>query len=244
MNVQLRLGVSALLAGAILLAANLGVAAKPQSSKTMTVEFREKTSSKTGKKTSGKATVIEGKLYFQSPRLITLVISSPVDQWVVFDEKQTTIYYPTTKEAFKYGSQGFTSSPYTQPFSGLLAGDLGLSRAGFKLARKEVSKGHLTMYWTPPAAGGKTAGDLVVDMVDDQVASLSIRDQKGRVLVESTFSDYVRHKSIAFPMHIENSVNIKGTKITKTITFTNARFDVDLPESVEHFELPKGTNIR
>ena len=204
--------------------------------KTMVAEFAETTQ-------DTKTSVVEGTVFYEFPATVTLKVEKPLNQWIRITAKSTLVYYPDRALAFNFRNTNPIPVSLAQPLSMGVTSDLGLSKAGFVISHKEIKDGTLYVHWKPPEQAGKNLGTVVVGMARDELVSVAVLDGKGREAIKTTYANYVRHKSLNFPLEMVTVTTLKGASTSKTTVLKEPRFDVELPKEVADFKLPPGVKV-
>ncbi len=187
---------------------------------------------------------IHGTLYFQSPRVIAFKVTVPISQWLVYQGDSLTIYYPKERTALHMQNQAPIMAPIFQVLSKTLPDDLGLPKAGFTLARKDVKKGVLYTYWTPPAKAAKAIGQTIIGLAHDRLVSVEVHDPKGNLISRVEYANFSDFNGTAFPLEMTvTRLQGKATVVEKT-SYTKPVFNQPLPAEVANFHVPAGVPIK
>jgi len=180
-----------------------------------------------------------GALLYRPDTSLTIHVTSPLDQWMVFAGDTLLIYYPEENTGLKIPSlQGKVSLPIFQLVINAGKEDLGLSAAGFELQESQMSGDTLVAVWQPPAATRKVLGNFKATFVRDSVVSVVGLTPDGRETSRQEFSDYVRYEGQLFPRSVTVTQYGGEGETKETIRFAGVVFDAEAAADMERFSLP------
>jgi len=209
----------------------------PQSSQTIQVQFERQYIEKDIKE------IVKGTLYYQAPEKVTAVIKYPVNQWMLFDDKQLTIYYPDDKQAFQFNSQLPISLPFFEAFIGVVKTDYGLTDIGYALSDHEKRGDTLFAYWSPPKKASKKLGQFTLAYVSDKIVYAELKEINGAIISKSFYKNHIHYGATHFPLEIYTIRYTKKDSILEEVVYTNPQFDKPLPSEVVTFKIPANIKI-
>lgn len=177
--------------------------------------------------------VTKGVIYYFEGRKF-VEVNFPVHQIMFLEKNLLTIYYPEQKKAFEIISPAGSSLPFFDMF--LLPSKRGFFKEkGFMEVEK---RDDYVKYSAPP--GMSTIIDEV-ELFFDAKGRLKrlIEKRKKEVRMKAEFSGYVEFMGFPYPIKI-----IIDGKKRENISFSELKFNVELPDMVENFRLPPDTDIR
>ena len=208
----------------------------PQSSQTIQVQFERQYNEK------GVKEIVKGNIYYRAPGGVTVVVNSPVKQWMIFAGKQLTIYYPDDKQAFQFNAQIPISLPFFEAFIGVVKTDYGLTDIGYVLSTHKTRGDTLFTYWSPPKKTSKTLGEFTLAYVSDKIVYAELKRRDGTTASRSFYKNHIHYGVTYFPLEIYTIRYTKKDSILEKVVYTNPQFDKPLPIEVMNFKIP--TNVK
>lgn len=194
---------------------------------------------------NGEKETVSGMVYCQPPDKIFLRVTSPVNQWMVFEGKVTTIYYPADTQAFIITSRFSSYPPFVQGFLGAAEKDYGLSGLGYTLRDYEVQGDTLLSYWVPPKALSRFMGETILKIRDDKIIHTESKSARGKTLRRSANKNHALWNGTYFPMEIVTTEYYSATDSTlEKVVFSDPNFNPALPEEVVNFQIPPDAKVK
>lgn len=195
-------------------------------------------------RSENKAETVKGLIFYQPPDDILLHVTEPVNQWIRFRDQSLLIYYPEHKQAFRIlGNAPFTLL-FFQAFVGVMQEGLGLTEMGFTLSRSEIRNDTLITYWLPPEKAKRMLGPVLIGMINDRISFMEVRNGKGKIIGRLNYGDYRKVSDVWLPLKI-SAFRVWGRDTTfETVTYSNPRMNVNLPQEVIDFKIPEDTEVR
>ncbi len=178
----------------------------------------------------------EGFVYYADGRVIFRV-HYPVDQWLVVQENEVSIFYPRSRRAFVLTSEGVVVLPLV---TGLLAStrpDYGLGMIGFRLADQQMTGDTLVTFWTNDRRGGRP-GKFQLAHVGGRLAYCLYDDPTNDVRTRTSFGSYVTTSSINLPQSMLTELWTNGRRSYEKVELRDLRINVPLPADVRYFTIP------
>ncbi|HID93979.1 MAG TPA: hypothetical protein EYP60_07770 [bacterium (Candidatus Stahlbacteria)] len=212
-------------------------ASLPQSSQTIQVQFERQYSEKSLKET------VKGNIYYQAPGRITVVVTYPVKQWMIFEGKQLIIYYPDDKQAFQINAQFPISLPFFEALIGVVKIDYGLTDIGYVLSNYKTRADTLFTYWSPSKKKtSKALGEFTLAYVSDKIVYAELKKRDGTTISKSFYKNHIRCGTTYFPLEIYTIRYTKKDSTFEKVVYTNPQFDKSFPPEVTNFKIP--TNVK
>lgn len=159
-------------------------------------------------------------------------------------EKETLIYYPAEKKAFRMLSENPLVLPFFNIFLRVLKEDFGLAELGYTFRSYQKDKDALLSSWAPPKKLSNILGEILLKFQDNRIISVEIKNIKGAILTKIFLEDYVFRGRFSLPMQIVILQTLPSYSSEERIFFENAQFDVSLPEEVLSFKIPEGVEVK
>ena len=189
--------------------------------------------------------IVNGVIYFQaSINKVTLKVTDPVNQWMVFEGNTMLIYYPVEQKAFRFTSKNPLSLPFFEAFVGVMQDDFGLSSAGFKLARNEMKRDTLLTYWEPPGGTKKLLGNTIIGLIKDKLVFVEIQNSKGKKIAKTTYSNHIQFGLSFFPLEIITKKYHNIVPTIEKINYADPQFNTPLPHEVLNLKIPDDIEIK
>lgn len=192
---------------------------------------------------NGEADTARGTIYYKAPHRIIADINYPVNQLMVFNDQNLTIYYPDEKRAFRMTGNVAQHLGFFQAFLGSMDEDFGLSELGFKLRDQVVNSDTLTTYWNPSKKLKKQYGEFTLIFAADRIIYAESRKSDNSVLSNSVFSDHIQYGTYYFPLSIHTTNSSEGNPTVEDVKFSSPQFNAELPDNVVNFKLPRDVKI-
>ena len=184
-----------------------------------------------------------GTIYYQKPDGLTVKVTNPLNQWMIFKGSQLDIYYPDDKMAYRIFSQYPSSLPFFQAFVGVVREDYGLTEMGYEMSSYTSSGDTLATLWNPPAMSNKILGPYRLNFVADKIIYAEISDAEGNITARSFYSDHLKSGSAWFPLTIKTVRYVESDSTVETVSYSNPKFNLKLPQEITDFHIPENTNI-
>lgn len=187
--------------------------------------------------------IILGTVYYQEEGKSIIVVESPIKQLMIFENLNWCVFYPEKNEAFLF--QGL--QPFQIPFLDLVLSttreDLGLPEKGFQLKTYWAENDTLFSYWY-----SSSVEDSVIIKVKQFRNTLigfelMVRDT---TKITSIFEEYEKAGDIQIPTHIVSLMAggwLETNEVSETINIENIYRNIELPDSIINFTLPKNVTI-
>lgn len=188
--------------------------------------------------------ILKGTIYYQTSGKVIIVVTDPVNQWMIFEGKQLTIYYPDDKRAFQIITQNLVSLPFFQAFVGVIDEDYGLTELGYTLYNHIIKGDSLFTYWSPPKKVSKVLGDFTLVYVSDKIVYAEFKKKDGEIMSKSLYSNHIRHGANHFPLEISTTRYIGADSTFEKVLYSKPQFNTSLPLKVTNFKIPKDVQIK
>lgn len=183
---------------------------------------------------------VEGTLFYKAPSRIILVVRKPVSQWIVFEDDAMLVWYPESRQAWRFLQKRPQGIGFASMFAGAIRADFGLAEAGFTLSKTELEEGTLVSRWKPPSAIAGAIGAATVRTRDRRPMALEIEDHKGGILARVSYEGFVPFGSAGMPSRVEMVQDKGKSRIVETVAYTDIEFNAVLPQELDRFRLPEG----
>jgi hypothetical protein len=186
----------------------------------------------------------KGVIYYDQDRWLRVKVTSPLNQWMIFERDTLVIYYPDRRIGIRIPSvQGDVSLPIFQLAINATSFDVGLSAAGYQLSNTVVSGDSIRTTWAPPSAAKALLGNLTAIYIRDSLKSIIGTNAKGATVLTQTYSRWLSVKGRLFPCSV-NSVNRSGeVEAVESIVFENVVLGTRLPPEADSLSIPADAEI-
>lgn len=192
----------------------------------------------------GSEEIVKGSIYYQTPHKITVVVTNPIRQWMIFEDKQITIYYPDERKVFQIVTQYPVSLPFFQSFVGVVKEDYGLTDIGYVLSNYETKGDTLISYWTPPQKRGKVLGEFMLIYVSNKIVYVELKNSEGTVMGKSFYENHIRYGAIYFPLQVSTTRYRETDSTSEKVIYASPQFNTELPQEVKDFKIPLDAEIK
>lgn len=181
-----------------------------------------------------------GLIHFNSEVALTVHVTDPLEQWMIFKGDTLTIYYPVENEIIKMPSRsGEVTLPIFQLIINSGLEDLGLVQVGYSLKKTDLDGEKITATWEPPTAAQKVLGELIATYVRDSLISIVAYNPKNKVVSRQIYSNYLASKGKIFPRDLKVTRYGKTTdSVFESISLENVVFDIEIPEELLNPAMP------
>ncbi len=180
-----------------------------------------------------------GTIYYLSPHTITVIVKTPIHQWMIFGEKKLEIYYPDNEKAFRFKSDIPFQLPFFQSFLGVVKKDYGLSHLGYVLIQRTQDGDTITTIWKPPKKLAKVLGDFTLVHAEDRIILVTSKTPDGSPGTRTSFNAHFKYENTYFPLKISSTTSRSDSDSTaELISFDKPQFNCALPETVIYFTIP------
>ena len=186
--------------------------------------------------------IVTGKLFSDGIKQ-TVIISKPLNQWMILKKNNVLIYYPDTRRAIRLKSKTNTSLGFFQAFIGVTKEDYGLSEMGYVMEKSEIRSDTLVTYWLPPEKAEKYLGEFILAYANDRIVYTDVKNADGQTIAYTTYNNFYLHRATYFPLHITTHLSNNNLDTYEEIEFFNPSFNQPLPLNVINFTLPDGVLI-
>ncbi|MCX7956767.1 MAG: DUF4292 domain-containing protein [Endomicrobia bacterium] len=186
--------------------------------------------------------LIEGKIFFYSPDLCYIKITSPILQQCIFKDDVLTIYYPEKNFAFKFLADRNSSIAENFSFKAISYRHVEsfLIKKCFK-KQKVKDKIKELVY-----KDSKVQSVYISKISDTIINSLKLKDKKGLVLFEVFYCDYKLINGNYFPQKISlffYDVK-KKSYIKEEIFYKDIKISPSNPQGISDFNIPEIANFK
>jgi len=206
--------------------------------RTIQVEFERQYSERGIKET------VKGNIYYQAPERVTVIVTYPLKQWMIFEDTRLTIYYPNNKRAFQINTQSPISLPFFDAFIGVVKTDYGLTDIGYALCDYKTRGDTLFTYWSPPKKKTSRAlGEFTLAYVSNKIVYAELKKRNGTIISKSFYKNHVQYGTTFFPLEIYTIRYMEKDSTFEKIVYTDPQFDRPLPPEVTNFRVPANIDI-
>lgn len=205
---------------------------------TISVEFEREYTNKNKKE------CLKGQLFYKAPSRIIVRIKNPVNQWIIYEKNEMTIYYPDENRAFHFISQFPLSLPFFQPLINVTKEDFGLSDLGYTLEKYERKGANLFSIWIPPKNASKFLGEFSLEYQDNKLIFSEIKNAKGKIISKSFYKNHIRYGYYFLPMEISITYYSNSQPCSELVKFINPHFNSTFPQEVMDFKIPENTKVK
>ncbi|MBU1262617.1 hypothetical protein KKG61_07200 [bacterium] len=189
--------------------------------------------------------ITSGIVYYQEKERLTLEVTTPIHQMMIFNEDGTIIYYPEEKRAIQTKEKNsIRTLPFFQMFIGAMKEDYGLAEAGYILKRHKKKEDILYTYWEPPKKMKKFLGTVILEMKKDRFVYMETRTPDNKPAIKVFFKDHIRFGDKYLPCQISIERYGNSSLIKEYITYSDVRFNSPIPERILNFRIPDSVDIK
>jgi hypothetical protein len=190
------------------------------------------------KSATGEQQLTVGKLFYdKNIKQIVYEISFPEKE--VWIQKDTILYKIVNSKVI--GKQriptGLEFSIYNLALNGNLT-DFGLNKTKFKIKNVEKGDNSVISTWEPPAESKKYIGDILLSIVNQQLAGIVFKNITGEVVSRQFFRNYIKVKGIFFPKEVIRENYINGQKNIELTNFSNILINDLSGENEYDYKIP------
>lgn len=202
---------------------------------TVTGDFIKET-----KQGHGEVEVVSGKFYWTTNGLLLFSVLKPVEQIFTFHSDTLILFYPKKNLAFKIKSYNpvFTIPSYA-PF--MYSGRIDLTQFGFMFVKKKKTLDTLYSYWVPKDRG--IIETIVVGEVSNRLISIEIKAKRNQ-FAKVIYGQFIAYKNFNVPTEIYSIQSFGVDTLIEHYRYQNLQFNVQLPDSIVHFSIPEGCQIK
>lgn len=189
--------------------------------------------------------VVRGSIYYEPQGRTIVEVTHPILQYMIFSDKQWTVYYPDKETAYTiHGNQPF-QIPFVDILQASLKEDFGLMNDGFQLQKHEVYKDTIVTFW---GAGGSFNNiQLKLMQVKEKYVSFEMLEGDS-VRIRSTFKAHDQIGDKFFPIEVFSEIfpGWGGYRqmITETLYVRNQQINRPFPERITGFEIPAEIEVK
>ncbi len=172
-----------------------------------------------------------GTISYSPDNTLTIHVSAPLEQWMIFKGDTLSIFYPVENKLIKMPSRnGEVTLPIFQLLINTDREDLGLVEAGYTLQETKVEGEKITAVWRPPEATKKILGDLIATYMHDSLISIVAFDPNDKIVSRQIFSEYIANDGKLFPTKLEVTKYNKIDSAFEAIHLEDVAFGAEIPE--------------
>jgi hypothetical protein len=187
---------------------------------------------------------VSGFVYCQLPDVVTLKVTSPVDQWMVFERNLTTIYYPEYNTAFRITSRFSPYPPFVQNLAAAFEADYGLGHLGYRPRDYEVRGDTIVSHWSPPRQLARALGETILKMKKNKIVYIESRSARGSVMRKSLNTHHEYQRGAYFPTEMFTTEYFNEDSTLEWVSFSDLVIDSLLPTEVTSFCIPSDADVR
>ncbi len=186
-----------------------------------------------------KTNVSNGIIYYNENKSLKIRVSSPNEQWMIFEGDTLYIYYPSTNSGMKIPSiKGEVTLPIFQLAVNASTEDAGLADAGYKLEKTSVSGDSIIAEWAPPEAARSILGDLTSVYIQDSLISIASTNPKGENVLQQTYTHWIANKGRFFPCRVKSTNTASDVVVIESIEFSDVILSSELPPEADEILIP------
>ncbi len=182
--------------------------------------------------------ILGGKIFYQSPDDLRLLITKPIKQWMILRGNKFDIYYPDDKKAFRIISKFPPSLPLFEAFVGAVKEDYGLIELGYSMSTYGTKGETLFTYWDPPEKTSKTLGKFTLEFIENKIAYVEAINAKGKIIAKSFYRNHLSYGANYFPLEITTVRYFDSDSTFEKVTYTNPVFDKKFSSDSTDFKIP------
>ncbi len=187
-----------------------------------------------------KVEIVSGKFYWTPNGLLLFSVLKPVEQIFTFSSDTLILFYPKENLAFKIKSYNpvFAISS-NAPF--MYRGKLDLTQLGFMFVKKKKTVDTLYSYWVPKDRS--IIETIVLGEVSNRLISIEIKDKRNQ-FVKVIYGEFIEYNKFNIPTEIYSMQSFEVDTLIEHYQYQNLQFNVQLPDSIMHFSIPEGCQIK
>jgi hypothetical protein len=190
------------------------------------------------KSATGEQQLTVGKLFYdKNIKQIVYEISFPEKE--VWIQKDTILYKIVNSKVI--GKQripaGLEFSVYNLALNGNLT-DFGLNKTKFKIKKVEKGDNSVISTWEPPPESKKYFGDILLSIVNQQLAGIVFKNSTGEIVSRQFFRNYIKVKGLFFPQEVIRENYINGQKNIELTNFSNILINDLSGENEYDYKIP------
>ena len=183
---------------------------------------------------------IRGSFYFTAPGDMFVQVTSPVNQYMIIREGSLTIFYPETKQAFRFNSANPILLPLITGLMATVLPDFGMGEMGFSLKDQHLAGDTLVSVWAHPQMQERLGRYEVFEM-DEKIMLLQFFAPKGISWTRTRFDNYQPVATWQFPLHIFTQIQTGNNISTELVHLSDLKANTSHPEAIRNFRLPPET---
>ena len=176
------------------------------------------------------------------PSTFFMHVNYPVNQ-LLFNRGDTTIiYYPDSKEGFKFISN-YSNTPDVSKGIIPVFKDEYLTKLGMVLVKSDYRKGKLIKFYSPVNAQSPLKFIKIV-YKNHLIYSIEVIDKKDKVLKRSLYENYKSIDKKNIPMTVRNFSSIGKDSIIKEIDYDSIIVIKNIPDSIAKYKVPADVKLK
>lgn len=184
-----------------------------------------------------------GTIYLLPPHHITVKVTDPINQRMIFSEKKLEIYYPQEKKLFRFLSDYPFHLSFFEALLGVLQKDYGLGDIGYVLVRRTEIGDTTTTTWKPPKPLGKRLGEFILAYEGERIIFAESRKPDGSLVSRAAFSDHYEHNGYYFPLEITTTRFSEQDSSVERVWFAEPLFNTTIPDDIKYFTIPPDVEV-
>ncbi len=185
---------------------------------------------------------VQGEFYYLGGSNMFIEVHEPIHQIMTFTKKAMTLYYPESKQAFRFKSSNPMILPLVPGLKTAIQADYGLTDMGFKLGDREMHGDTLVSFWYHPKVK-KKFGEFKIVEVNDRLAYTEYEIPELSIRNVTQFSEYVDVAGLVFPTSINSDISNADSFVIEKVTLWDLDANLKIPDRILKFSIPKDVDI-
>lgn len=184
--------------------------------------------------------VISGQFYYAPDGVLLFYILEPIQQVFTYNKDTLILFYPNQNLGFKIKifNPVFTL-PSNTPF--IQKEKLNLAQLGFMFVKREKKADTLYSYWVPKEKN--QIEKIILTDVSNKLTTIEIKTKRNHT-IKVRYDKFIEYNNFNIPTDIYYIQFYEADTVIEHYQYKNLKFDVHIPDSILHFSIPEGAQIK
>ena len=190
---------------------------------------------------------IAGTLHYDvKAAQVVVEVTEPLKQIMIVKDSVLEIYYPIEKQAFRFTSEGRVPLPFVESIIQSTQAEHGLTAVGYSLEKHDIVDEVLYSYWNPPKKMRDRLGTIILGMQDDRLISTEVKNPEGHIIARLHYQNHNKIGVDYVPMEVTSRTYGPKSEVLQYehILYSNPKVNVDSPNPMLNFKIPKSVEIK
>ena len=185
---------------------------------------------------------VYSRFYFNSTPFMYIETKKPFHQIMIIKQKETLVYYPNRKLAYRLTSERPPLFPAISYLIAFFHAEEGFSNLGLNLQQQDFRGDTLITIWGSPDPK-KKFGHYRLLQVNDQTIEVTYTSPDTSIINVLRFNDFTQINQVVLPQTIVSEQTSPKYYSIETIRLSGLKINLSIPPEYVNFQVPEDTKV-